>query len=500
MRYWLAGTYLLIVIFFFVESLLHPILWLSFVVIGPLTALAAYDFFQTHNNVRRNYPLLGTINELIKRERHIPQEIVLQKSWEGRPFSLLQQRLVKKRADDELTSEPFGTEMDYGAIGHDWLVHSLYPVNEVKDNFRVRVGGPQCRQHYNASILNVAAMSYGSISSNAVRALCKAAKKENFAVNTGEGGISDHHWEPGCDLIWQIGTAYFGCRTQDGRFNSDVFAEQALRPTIKMIEIKISQGAKPGFGAILPASKNTREIANYRQIEPHNDVHSPPNHSEFQTHEELLGFVQRLRDLSDGKPIGIKLCLGQQDEFKELCRVMQQAEIVPDFIAIAGGEGGSGAAALDSIHHVGSPTEESLVFVNKELMEVGLRDHITLFVAGKVISGFDTVRYLALGADACYSARGMMFALGCVQSLKCNKNTCPTGITTMNPARVAGLVVNDKAMKVANYHRNTIEGVRSIMAAAGVSDRSGLNCSLIQRRIDEQTILTLEEVYNQNGI
>ncbi len=495
MRYKLFGSYIAVAVLLAWASLHVPWLWLSFVVVVPVLLLGAFDFFQHDNNVRRNFPLFGTINDLMMKQRHVPQELLLQTSWEGRPFSHLQQRLVLKRAGDSLTNEPFGTEKDYHAAGHDWLVHSLYPAADGEYELRVNVGGPDCAQPYSASILNVAAMSFGSISANAVRALCGGAKRENFAVNTGEGGIADHHWEPGSDLIWQIGTAYFGCRTEDGGFDPEAFAEHAKRESVKMIEIKISQGAKPGFGAILPASKNTEEVARYRGIDPHTDVHSPPEHREFSCAEELLDFIHRLRELSGGKPIGIKFCLGQRDEFVELCDTIKKTGRAPDFIAVAGGEGGSGAAHLDSVHHVGGPTEESLVFVHDTRIANGLRDRITLFVAGKVISGFDIVRYLALGADVCYAARGMMFALGCVQSLKCNTDHCPTGITTMDRSRVAGLVVSDKQEKVANYHRNTLEGVRSLLKAAGLDRRTDLRRNHIERRLGPAEIRSLATLY-----
>lgn len=487
--------YLVLTLLLVWASLFSPWVRVGALLWGAVLVVAVRDYFQIQDNVRRNYPFVGSLKQLIQKQRHIPQEVLLQSSWEGRPFSLLQQRIVHKRAEDALTNEPFGTELDYRAIGHDWLLHSLYPSSDLDDDLRVVVGGPYCQRPYSCSILNVSAMSFGSISSHAVQALCEGALIGNFAVNTGEGGVTKHHLESGCDLIWQIGTGYFGCRDSDGQFSEESFEKKANSTLIKMIEIKVSQGAKPGFGAILPASKNTEEIAKYRDIEPHTDVHSPPHHSAFRNHEEMLKFISNLREKTDGKPIGIKLCLGCKDEFVKLCRLIQQEQSGPDFITIAGGEGGSGAAALDSVHHVGAPAEESLVFVHDRLVEFGLREEIKIFVAGKVISGFDIFRYLALGADVCYSARGMMFALGCVQSLKCNTNCCPTGITTMNKSRVSGLVVSAKKQKVANYHANTIEGVGSLLKAAGMSDRSSLSRSLIERRTQTGEVRSLEQIY-----
>lgn len=474
---------------------LHPAWGAGAIVFAVLIGYAVVDVVQNGNNVRRNFPLLGRVNEFLEKQRHVPQEILFQTSWEGRPFSRLQQRLVHKRADDSLKNEPFGTEKDYRATGHDWLAHSLYPSRECDDDLRVRIGGPDCAEPYEASILNVAAMSFGSISENAVRALCGGAREGRFAVNTGEGGLTDHHLEPGCDLIWQIGTAYFGCRTKDGDFCPDRFRETSRNPAVKMIEVKISQGAKPGFGAILPASKNTEEIARYRDIEPGEEIISPPHHSAFSDAEGLLAFIGELRELSGGKPVGIKFCLGNQGEFLRLRDAMASARRAPDFITVAGGEGGSGAADLDSVHHVGGPTEEALVFVRDAIDTDDFTSEIKLLVAGKIVSGFDLVRYIALGADAGYSARGMMFALGCVQSLKCNANACPTGITTMDPRLVHGLEPITKAKRVANYHRNTMDGVRSLVLAAGLTRLADLDRHHIERRISESNIEAFSEIY-----
>lgn len=476
-------------------ALIQPLLWFAVLVFLPIVLIGGIDFFQRGNNIRRNYPFFGSINELVKSERHIPQEVLIQQSWEGRPFTRLQMRLVKKRATDELKNEPFGTEMDYAASGHDWLKHSAYPSREIEEDLRVTIGGPGCTRPYSASLLNIAAMSFGSISSHAVRALGGGAKLGGFALNTGEGGLTDHHTDTGADIIWQIGTAYFGCRDDEGNFDPRAFEERAKHPLVKIVEVKISQGAKPGFGAILPASKNTPEVARYRQIEPDKEVRSPPHHAEFSDASGLLVFVQRLRDLSGGKPVGIKLCLGQREEFVELCRTLRETGTTPDFITIAGGEGGTGAASLDSIHHVGAPGEESLVFAHDTLVEHELKDDIKLFYANKVVSGFDLARALALGADACYSARGMMFALGCVQSLKCNTDRCPTGITTMRSSRVAGLVVSDKKQKIANYHRNTLHGLNELLRAAGVQRPDDLRRHHIERRIGPGQTLSLAQLY-----
>tara|TARA_Y100000768_G_scaffold388086_1_gene382084 strand:- start:7868 stop:9328 length:1461 start_codon:yes stop_codon:yes gene_type:complete len=483
-RYWLLALYIFLFFFLLIESFLHWFIWGIFILYLPILYLAIRDFNQNESNIRKNYPFLGTINEFIDKQRHVLQEVLLQNRWEGRPFSLLQINYVKKKASDTLLSLPFGSELDFSNDDYFWCEHSFYPLKNIKRDFRVKIGSSQCKWPYEASIINVGAMSFGSISSAAVSALCNGAKKEGFAVNTGEGGISKHHWDSGCDLIWQIGTGYFGCRDSEGNFDEVLFQKQAINKQVKMIEIKISQGAKPGFGAILPASKNTQEIAKIRKIEPHTEVHSPGHHSSFSTHEELLNFINKLRNLSNMKPIGIKFCVGKKEDFDSLCRLMNESQVYPDFIVIEGGEGGSGAADLDSIHHVGWPLKESLDYIVKTLKANNLKDEIKVISTGKIISSVDIAKNLSMGADLCYSARGMMFSLGCVQSLKCNTNKCPTGITTMDKARVSGLDVMDKTQKVANYHRNLVQGLEKLYNATGINnlaDKEKLKFNILEK-------------------
>lgn len=449
--------------------------WIPVAAVSFAVALwAAADALQRGDNVRRVYPVLGSLIRAVERGRHIPQEALLQPSWEGRPFSWLQRRIVEKRASGELENEPFGTELDYGSSRHAWFRHSIYPLDVTPELSRVSIGGPACTQPYSASLLNVSAMSFGSISGPAIRALGAGAKRGGFALNTGEGGLTDHHLESGADLIWQLGTGYFGARTEDGAFDPEAYRQRACDPRVKMIEIKISQGAKPGFGAILPASKNTVEVARYRLVEPHSEIRSPAHHSAFRTDDQLIDFVARLRALSGGKPVGLKLCVGDPAELDRLCNAMVERDDGPDYLAVAGGEGGSGAADLESVHHVGAPAEVGLVAVVEALERAGLRARIKVIVAGKIISGFDIVRYLSLGADACYAARAMMFALGCTQALKCNTNRCPTGITTMDPQRTAGIVVPEKSERVARYHERTLAGVAALLRSAGLTSVAGL--------------------------
>lgn len=469
--------------------------WLLAALILPLVVWGLVDALQTSSNLRRTYPIFGSLSELLEKQRHVVQEVLLLDRKEGRPFNWIQKEIAYKRADDEHKSQPFGTQLDYGSVGREWLAHSAFPATAVEDDFRLLVGGAECDRPYSVSRLNIGGMSYGSISSHATQALNGGAALGGFAHNTGEGGLTPHHEKFGGDLIFQIGTGYFGCRTEDGRFDPDRFAEIAERETVKMVEIKISQGAKPGYGAILPAKKNTEEIAAYRGVEAGTEVLSPPHHSAFEDADGLIAFIRQLRDLSGGKPIGIKLCLGTPEEFDSLAQAFHAADSLPDFITIDGGEGGTGAAHLDSLHWVGMPMAEALHHAHQTLRRHGLRERTRLFAGGKILTSFDMAKVISLGADACFSARGMMLALGCVQSLKCNLDTCPTGITTMDPQRVRSLVVADKKVRVANFHKNTLHGLRELLTAAGLRSLSELRKDRIYRRVSETEVRSFAEIY-----
>ncbi len=362
-------------------------------------------------------------------------------------------------------------------------------------DLRVSVGSSQCKQPYQASIFNISAMSFGALSKNAVLALNGGAKMSGFAHNTGEGGISPYHLEHGGDLIWQIGTGYFGCRTPEGKFCSDSFSENASKENVKMIEIKLSQGAKPGHGGILPAVKNTEEIALIRHVEPGTQVDSPPTHTAFETPLELANFVGELRELSGGKPVGFKLCIGRPEEFISICKGIEQSGITPDFITIDGGEGGTGAAPLEYTNSIGMPLRDGLAFAVDALRGFGLREEIKVVASGKILSGFHLVKNIALGADLCYSARGMMLALGCIQALECNTNHCPTGIATQNPRFVNGLNVSDKRVRVANYHDETVKSVSEIIASVGLTCTSQLHRQHIFRRVSATEVKSYEEIY-----
>ena len=396
-----------------------------------------------------------------------------------------------------MDTTPFGTQLNVYEVGYEWLNHSITPLNshDLNHDPRVLVGGPECKQPYLASIYNISAMSYGSLSQNAIMALNSGAKIGGFAHNTGEGGLSPYHLKPGGDIIWQIGTGYFGCRNKDGTFNDELFNERAVLPNVKMIEIKLSQGAKPGHGGILPAKKVTEEIAKIRLVEMGQDVISPPSHTAFKTPEEMLFFIKKLREHSGGKPIGFKLCVGMKGQFLAICKAMVKTGIMPDFITVDGGEGGTGAAPLEFSNSVGMPLRDGLAFVHDALNGFALRRHIRIIASGKVATGFDIVKLLALGADMCNSARAMMLAVGCIQALECNTNRCPTGVATQDQSLQKGLVVEDKKVRVANFHNETVKSAVELMAAAGIKDPGKMHRSFIYRRVSASEIKTYAETY-----
>jgi len=473
-----------------------PIYW-SFVLFLPLFLLGLFDIYQSKRAIRRNFPLFGRLRYLMEDLRPKIQQYFIESDTDGRPFSRIHRNVIYQRAKKEEDTTPFGTQLNVYENNYEWLNHSInaLPFSAADYDPRVTVGGPDCKQPYSASVLNISAMSYGSLSKNAVMALNEGAKMGNFAHNTGEGGLTDYHLEGGGDIIWQIGTGYFGCRTLDGNFDSQAFHLKATLPQVKMVEIKLSQGAKPGHGGILPAAKVTEEIARIRLVEVGKDVESPPYHRAFKTPIELLHFIQQLRELSNGKPIGFKLCIGHRSEFVAICKAMIQTKIYPDFVTVDGGEGGTGAAPLEFSNHVGMPLRDALAFVYDCLTGFDLKKYIKIIASGKVVTGFDLVKHFALGADLCNSARGMMMALGCIQALECNKNTCPTGVATQNPNLVRGLVVADKKVRVANYHRQTLINAAELMAAAGIKHPDDIHRAYIQRRISPDRILNYLDSY-----
>ncbi|WGQ11726.1 FMN-binding glutamate synthase family protein [Pedobacter gandavensis] len=473
-----------------------PFYW-AFIFIGPIILLGIYDLYQPKHSIVRNYPVLGRLRYLAEDLRPKVYQYFVESDTNGKPFSRLNRSLIYQRAKRENDTIPFGTQLDVYENGYEWLSHSIAAIShtELDEDPRVLVGGPECKQPYSASIYNISAMSFGSLSQNAILALNGGAKLGNFAHNTGEGGISDYHAGPGGDLIWQIGTGYFGCRHHDGTFNFEAFGEKAKTAQVKMIEIKLSQGAKPGHGGILPAKKVTPEIARIRLVKEGFDVISPPAHSAFKTPLELVAFVQKLRELSEGKPIGFKLCIGRRSEFFAICKAMSETGIYVDFITVDGGEGGTGAAPQEFSNAVGMPLREGVAFVYDVLTGFNLKQHIKIIASGKVASGFDLIKNIALGADLCNSARGMMFALGCIQALECNSNTCPTGVATQDPSLMKGLVVEDKKVRVHNFHKLTVGSAVELLGAAGLQHTYQLSRAYINRRIAPNVMQSYMETF-----
>ena len=476
---------------------LHPNWYWLFAVVGPIVLLGLYDMFQDKHAIMRNFPILGRGRYVMEELRPKLYQYFIESDTNGRPINRVHRSVVYQRAKEQRDTTPFGTQLEVYEEGYEWMNHSIAALDahELSHHPRTKVGSPDCKQPYEASLFNVSAMSFGSLSSAAIEALNGGAKIGNFAHNTGEGGVSPYHETFEGDLVWQIGTGYFGCRADDGGFDPDKFAERSQTPNIKMIELKLSQGAKPGHGGILPAKKNTPEIAKIRGVEVGTAVLSPPYHKAFNTPMGLLKLIQQMRELSGGKPVGFKLCVGQPSEFIGICKAMVKSGIYPDFIAVDGGEGGTGAAPPEFSDSVGMPFKEGLAFAYDTLVGFNLKQHIKLFASGKIFTGFHIVRALALGADATYSARAMMLALGCIQALECNKNSCPTGVATQDPELVAGLVVSNKKKRVANFHRKTVESLMELLAAAGLRSPEEIRRHHIFRRTSLNEVRRYSEIF-----
>lgn len=477
--------------FFWIDALF------AFIIVGPVIIMGIQDMVQTKQSIKRNFPLLGRLRYVFEDMRPKIQQYFVESDTDGTPINRIDRSVIYQRAKKQVDTTPFGTQLNVYSEGYEWMAHSIAPLDfhKMDHHPRVMVGNKDCKQPYNASILNISAMSFGSLSSNAVEALNIGAKIGGFAHNTGEGGLSSYHLKNGGDIIWQVGTGYFGARDENGNFSPDAFRKNALLPQVKMIELKLSQGAKPGHGGILPGKKNTPEIAAIRLVKPYTTVFSPPYHSAFSTPRELILFIQKMRELSDGKPVGFKLCIGRKSEFISICKAMVELDIYPDFITVDGGEGGTGAAPPEFSNSVGTPLLDGLAFVDNILKGYCIRHHIRICASGKILTGFHIVRAVALGADMCNSARAMMMALGCIQALECNKNTCPTGVATQDPALMKGLVIDDKKVRVANFHKYTIESFVELLAAAGLDQPRKLNRHQISRRVFMNEVRTLEEIY-----
>jgi len=456
--------------------------------------LFVYDVFQKKHSILRNFPILGHLRFIFEFIRPELRQYIIANDEEELPFNRETRSLVYQRAKNERDTIPFGGEKDLLAIGYTWLLHSISPKEPLEVEPRITVGGPDCLKPYQASRLNISAMSFGSLSPHALMALNQGAKIGGFAHNTGEGGISPYHLQGG-DIVFQLGTGYFGCRDEHGHFDEREFTTEACRDEVKMVEIKLSQGAKPAHGGILPAAKLTPEIAKVRKVPLGQDVLSPIAHTAFTTPIELMYFIQRLRLLSTGKPIGFKLCVGRKDEFLGICKAMLKTNILPDFITVDGAEGGTGAAPIEYVNYMGEPLESGLTFVHDALVGVGLRDKIRIICSGKITNGYDLVLRIAMGADMCSSGRAFMMATGCVQSKQCDANTCPTGVATQDKRLQRGLVVDEKKHRVADYHKNTIKSFRELVGAIGMTNPSDLKPHHIMRRVSQTCAKPLDEIY-----
>jgi len=477
-------------------------LWPLMVVAALLSLIGLYDLWQSEHSVRRNYPILGHIRYFVEFIRPEIRQYLLEADDEKLPFARSQRSLVYARAKNVASEKAFGTLLDVYQDGYEFIGHSTRPTAVADPNsFRISVGGESCTQPYSASVFNISALSFGALSANAIRALNKGAQLGGFAHDTGEGSISPYHREQGGDLIWELGSGYFGCRTPEGFFDPERFAAQARDSQVKMIEIKLSQGAKPGHGGILPANKVSLEIALTRGVAMGEDCISPSSHSAFSTPLEMMRFIARLRELSGGKPVGFKCCLGHPWEFMGIVKAMLETGILPDFIVVDGSEGGTGAAPVEFTDHIGVPMRDGLLFVHNTLVGANLRQHIRVAASGKIVSAFDIASTLAIGADWVNAARGFMFAVGCIQSQHCHTNRCPTGVATQDALRQRALVVPDKAQRVYNFHRNTLKALAEILAAAGLEHPSDIGPHHLVRRVSSTRIQLFSQlhIYLQPG-
>jgi len=490
-RYLVPLIVILLAVGCWVVPFLRPALWL----VLPVLAVTLWDFLQDRHALRRNYPLIARIRWVFEDLRPFLRAYVVESDREGRPFTIAERGLVYARAKGEISTHPMGTELDVYSDEYEWLGHSIVPKSSASETWHLPIGGPQCSKPYASSLLNISAMSFGSLSANAIEALNKGAATGGFAHDTGEGSISRYHRKHGGDLIWELGSGYFGCRNKDGSFNPELFAEQAADEQVKMIEVKLSQGAKPGHGGMLPGAKVTEEIAEARKVEISEDCISPAAHPAFSTPIGLLQFVQQLRELSGGKPAGMKLCVGQPHEIFALVKAMLQTGITPDFIVVDGAEGGTGAAPQELTDNVGMPLREGLILVRNALVGADLKHRVRIGASGKIHSGAGMARAFAMGADWCNAARAFMFSLGCVQSMKCHTGECPTGVATQVEWRQRGLVVDDKAERVARFHKETLKAMREIVVAMGYDSPWDLTQHDMYQRIDSAKAGPIDEVY-----
>jgi glutamate synthase domain-containing protein 2 len=493
-QYYLILSALGIASLIIIPQIWAPFAWFAVIII-PYILIGFYDLFVSRSNVLRNYPVIGHLRYGLEFISPEIRQYFVETEHSGRPFNREQRTLVYRRSDGKDDLQPFGTQYDVATVGYETAEHSLSPKKVPETEARTVVGGRDCTKTYSASRLNISAMSFGALSPNAIEALNSGAKLGNFAHNTGEGGLSKYHLAGGGDIFWQIGTGYFGCRTKDGHFDPVQFAERSNIDVVKMIEIKLSQGAKPSHGGVLPGAKVNEEIAEVRGVPVGRDCISPPTHSTFSNPQGLLEFVANLREHSGGKPTGFKLCIGRKSEFMGICKAMVESGVTPDFITVDGSEGGTGAAPLEFSDRLGMTANEGLIFVHNCLVGIGKRDQIKLISSGKIATGFDMVQKIALGADMCNAARTMLFAIGCIQAVRCNTNTCPSGVATQDWRRMRAVVVDERKYNVANFHRENIRNFLELVGAMGLSSPDELTPFHIYRRLADETQKTYGELY-----
>ena len=494
-RYWAWAGCVILALLCLVLSML-TLIWLWPATLFALLSLIGFlDYTQDRQAIRRNYPVIAHFRFFFEFIRPEIRQYFIEADREELPFSRAQRSIVYQRAKGSADKRPFGTQLNVYEPQYEWMNHSIAPTDIDNHDFRISIGGPDCIKPYSASVFNISAMSFGALSANAILALNEGARRGRFCHDTGEGSISRYHREKGGDLTWEIGSGYFGCRNPEGRFDAQKFTENAASEQVKMIEIKLSQGAKPGHGGVLPGAKVTAEIAEARGVPVGVDCVSPAKHSAFSTPIGLLQFVVKLRELAGGKPVGIKFAVGHPWEWFGIVKAMQQTGITPDFIVVDGGEGGTGAAPLEFTDHVGAPMREALMLVHNTLVGIGLRERIRIGASGKIVTAFDLVRAIAMGADWCNSARGFMFSLGCLQAQTCHTGHCPTGVTTQDPRRMRALVVPDKAERVFQFHQNTLKALKELLAAAGLTHPSELGPEHVIRRVSSTEVRSLAALH-----
>ncbi|KAA0022192.1 FMN-binding glutamate synthase family protein [Antrihabitans cavernicola] len=469
--------------------------WVLFLILAVLLATAIFDLTQRKHSILRNYPVLGHMRYFLESLRPEIQQYFVERNFDGRPYDRDVRTVIYERAKGIHGEQSFGTERDLEAVGYEFLTHSTAPVPQQDPIPRVLIGGPDCTKPYAMSLLNVSSMSFGALSANAIRALNKGAAMGGFAHDTGEGGLTPYHLDGGGDVIWEIGSGYFGTRTREGKFDPDQFADKAAHDQVKCLSLKLSQGAKPGIGGVLPAAKVSAEIAEFRGVPPNEKCVSPAAHTAFTTPRELIDFIARMRELAGGKPTGFKLCVGSRVDVLAICKAMVEVGTTPDFIIVDGAEGGTAAAPLEYEDHVGLPLTDGLMTVHNALVGTGLRDRIKIGASGKVAAGNDIVKRLIQGADYTNAARAMMMAIGCIQAQKCHTNQCPVGVATQDPKRARALDIADKSMRVKQYHEATVAQAIEMMASMGAATPQELSTHMLRKRVSPTLSASYAELY-----